>query len=171
MNESLWMLNSEDSEVYLGWLLTWPLCTVGWCDHMWACLGFLQHGYYSWYFYIQCSSSGVALVVRLEKLLYYFKWLWNNKINNNLKCQRKLFSSNLKNNSTRSTYKIYTKGENSVTDYWVPCIIFIVGTRMFAMQQYVVKIKISFQISQGIFFHVKPQDETTRRKWFIDYNI
>ena len=36
---------------------------------------------------------------------------------------------------------------------------------MFAMRQYVVKIKISFQISQGIFFfHVKPQDETTRRK-------
>lgn len=87
-----------------------------------------------------------------KKLLYYFKWLWNNKANKNLRCQKTLFSWNFtKNSSTRSPYKIYTKGESRVTDYWVPHIIFTIGTRMFAMQQCVVKIKISSQVSRGHF--------------------
>lgn len=128
------------------------LCPVGWSDHMWARSAFLQHCLYSGYYYIWLPSNGVPFVVWKEKLPCYFKWLWNNKTNNKLKCQKTLFSWNFtKNGSTRSTYKIHITEENSVKDDWASCIIFTIGTRMFAMQQNVVKIKISSQGSQGIF--------------------
>lgn len=101
----------------------------------------------------QLSSSGVAFVVWMEKLLYYFKSLWNSKTNNNLKCQKTLFSWNLQKTDLQDPLTKYTQKKKIVLQT-TKChvLFFIIGTRMFAMQQYVVKIKISFQVSQGVIF-------------------